>query len=55
MCSKRAEITGVNGASAACQTAGLSLRLPGEKRASSTRTAIKAHGEIILGSGVLGG
>ncbi|KAK4811127.1 hypothetical protein QYF61_019758 [Mycteria americana] len=52
---QRVKITGVNGVSVQCQTAKVNLWLPGEKRMSSTRFAIKDHHENILGFDVLNG
>ncbi|KAK4810669.1 hypothetical protein QYF61_007469, partial [Mycteria americana] len=52
---QRVKITGVNGVSVQCQTAKVNLWLPGEKRMSSTRFAIKNHHENILGFDVLNG
>ena len=43
------KITGVNGASAICQTAKVNLWFPGKKRMSSTRFAVKDQNENILG------
>jgi len=43
------KITGVNGASAVCQTAKANLWLPGEKHMLSTHFAVKSHNENILG------
>ncbi|KAK4819569.1 hypothetical protein QYF61_007080, partial [Mycteria americana] len=52
---QRVKITSVNGVSVQCQTAKVNLWLPGEKRMSSTRFAIKDHHENILGFDVLNG
>ncbi|KAK4810621.1 hypothetical protein QYF61_007358 [Mycteria americana] len=52
---QRVKITGVNGVSVQCQIAKVNLWLPGEKRMSSTRFAIKDHHENILGFDVLNG
>ncbi|KAK4810566.1 hypothetical protein QYF61_004529 [Mycteria americana] len=52
---QRVKITGVNGVSVQCQTAKVNLWLPGEKRMSRTRFAIKDHHENILGFDVLNG
>ena len=50
---QRAKITGVNGASAICQTAQVDLWLPAEKWMSSTHCPLNDHKENILGFHVL--
>ena len=52
---QRVKITAVNGASGVCQIARVNLWLPGEKRMSTTRFAIKDHHENIVGFDVLNG
>uniref|UniRef100_A0A8C3K9U4 ribonuclease H n=1 Tax=Calidris pygmaea TaxID=425635 RepID=A0A8C3K9U4_9CHAR len=52
---QKVRITGANGGTDLCQTAKVSLWLPGEKRMSSNRFAIKVHYENILGFDILNG
>lgn len=49
----RVEITGVNRASATCQTTKANLWLPGDKHVSSPHFAVKDHNENIFGFDVL--